>query len=157
MSLKDIRGILDNIQDTSGRILHENAQLRDELKELKASLKSKDGELQGLQELLPKMCERNKTVELELSTAKVNTQDGEIYNLWDNLDSLDQYTRKNSLEIHGVPKAYSSTEEVVLAISNALDVDISSNDIEISHHLKRRNSITAIILKFASHKDKAKL
>jgi len=157
MSLKDIRGILDNIQDTSGRILHENAQLRDELKELKASLKSKDGELQGLQELLSKMCERNKTVELELSTAKVNTQDGEIYNLWDNLDSLDQYTRKNSLEIHGVPKAYSSTEEVVLAISNALDVDISSNDIEISHHLKRRNSITAIILKFASHKDKAKL
>jgi len=120
-------------------------------------LKSKDGELQGLQELLPKMCERNKTVELELSTAKVNTQDGEIYNLWDNLDSLDQYTRKNSLEIHGVPKAYSSTEEVVLAISNALDVDISSNDIEISHHLKGRNSITAIILKFASHKDKSKL
>ena len=83
----------------------------------------------------------------------------EIYNLWDNLDSLEQYTRKNSLEIHGVPKeAYSSTEEAVLAIANALlDVDISSNDIEISHHLKRRNSNTAIIVKFANHKDKTKL
>ena len=39
---------------------------------------------------------------------------------------------KNSLEIHGVPReAYSSSEEAVLAIANALDVDISSNDTEI--------------------------
>jgi len=52
---------------------------------------------------------------------------------------------------------YSSTEEAVLAIANALDVDISSNDIEISHHLKRRSSNTAIIVKFASHKVKTKL
>ena len=40
-------------------------------------------------------------------------------------DSLEQYTRKNSLKIYGVPKeAYSSTEEVVLAIANVLDIDI---------------------------------
>ena len=122
----------------------------DELKELKASLKSKDREVQNLQESLSKTCERNRALELELKAA--------IHNLWDNLDNLEQYTRKNSLEIHGVPKeAYSSTEEAVLAIANALDVDISSNDIEISHHLKRKNSNTAIIVKFANHKDKTKL
>lgn len=34
---------------------------------------------------------------------------------------------------------------------------MSSNDIEISHHLKRRNSNTAIIVKFASHKVKTEL
>jgi len=99
-------------------------------------------------------------LEHELNTVKVkiNKQDDEIYNLWDNLDSLEQYTRKNSLEIYGAPKeAYSSTEEVVLTIANALDVDISLNDIEILHHLKRRNSNTAIIVKFASHKVKTKL
>ena len=118
-------------QDTIARILHENGQLRDELKELKASLKSKDREMQNLQESLSKTCERNKALELERKAAKVkiDKQDGEIYNLWDTLDNLEQYTRKNSLEIHGVPKeAYSSTEEAVLAIANALDVDISSND-----------------------------
>ena len=38
-SLEDIKGIIDNIQDTIARILHENGQLRNELKELKASLK----------------------------------------------------------------------------------------------------------------------
>jgi len=130
------------------------------LKELKASLKSKDCEVQSLQELLSETWERNKALELELNAAKVkiNKQDNKIYNLWDNLDSLEQYTRKNSLEIHGVPKeAYSSMEEVVLTIANALDVDISSNDVEISHHLKRRNSNTAIIVKFANHKVKTKL
>ena len=116
--------------------------------------------MQNLQESLLKTCERNKALELGLKAAKVtiDKQDGEIYNLWGNLDNLEQYTRKNSLEIHGVPKeAYSSTEEAVLAIANALDVDISSNDIEISHHLKRKNSNTAIIVKFANHKDKTKL
>lgn len=56
-SLEDIKGILDNIQDTTARILHENGQLRDELKELKASLKSKDCEVQNLQELLSKTCD----------------------------------------------------------------------------------------------------
>ena len=159
-SLEDIKGILDNIQDTIARILHENGQLRDEMKELKASLKSKDREVQSLQESLAKTCERNKALELELNATKVkiDKQDDEIYNLLDNLESLEQYTRKNSLEIHGVPKeAYSSTEEAVLAIANALEVDISSNDIEISHHLKRRNNNTAIIVKFANHKDKTKL
>ena len=65
---------------------------------------------------------------------------------------------KNSLKIHGVPKeAYSSSEEAVLPIDNALDVDISSTDIEISHHLKRSNNNTGIIVKFANHKDKTKL
>ena len=59
-SLEDIKGILGNIQDTIARILHENGQLRDELKELKASLKSKDREVQNLQESLSKTCERSK-------------------------------------------------------------------------------------------------
>ena len=46
---------------------------------------------------------------------------------------LEQYTRKNSLEIHGIPKsAYTSTEEVVLEVANAHDVAVSSQDIETS-------------------------
>ena len=45
--------------------------LRDELKELKASLKSKDCEVQNLQESRSKKCERNKALELELNAAKV--------------------------------------------------------------------------------------
>lgn len=68
-SLEDIKGILHNIQDTIAGILHGNGQLRDELKELKACLKSKDHEVQSLQEPMSKTCERNKALELELNAA----------------------------------------------------------------------------------------
>ena len=54
-SLEDIKGILDNIQDTIARTLHENGQLRNELKELKASLKSRDREVQSLQKSLRRL------------------------------------------------------------------------------------------------------
>ena len=60
-------------------------------------MKSKDREVQSLQQSLSKTCERNKALELELNVAKVkiNKQEDKIYNLLDNLDSLEQYTRKN--------------------------------------------------------------
>lgn len=107
-SLEDIKGVLDNIQDTIARILHENSQLRDELKELKASWKSKDREVKSLQESFSKTSEQNKALELELNAAKVkiNKQDNEIYKLWDNLDtcSLEQYTRKKQLGSPWCPK-----------------------------------------------------
>ena len=69
---------------------------------------------------------------------------------------MEQYTRKNSLEIHGVPEdAYTSTEEVVLKLAEALDVHILSVDIEISHKVNTRNK--SIIVKFLNHKVKTKL
>ena len=82
-SLKDITGILNNIQDTTARFLQETGQLRDELKELRTSLKLKDWEVQSLQELLLKTSKQNKALELELNVAKVkiNKQDGEIYKM----------------------------------------------------------------------------
>ena len=64
--------------------------------------------------------------------------------------------RKSSLEINGVPaNAYTSTEEVVLKLGEALHVPIKSEDIKISHKLKACN--TPIIAKFVSHKVKFNL
>ena len=51
-----------------------------------------------------------------------------IYELCDLRDRLEQYTRKNSLEIHGVPeRAYESPEEVVIKIAEALEVPVHPN------------------------------
>ena len=72
------------------------------MKELKASLKLKDCKVQSLQESLSKMCEQNKALEQELNTAKVkvNKQDDEIYNLWDNLDSVPKlYGTQKTLDV----------------------------------------------------------
>ena len=65
--------------------------------------------------------------------------------------------RERMLEIQGVPREERpSTEEVVLKIADALEVDIDSHSIEISHRTQRKNS-DAIIVKFLSHKDKVKM
>ena len=65
---------------------------------------------------------------------------------------MEQYTRKNSLEIHGVPEsAYSTTEEIVLKLAEVLEVSISPQ--EISRKLKRKGN-KPITVKFANHKIK---
>ena len=70
--------------------------------------------------------------------AEQQEENNELYNLQ---DKLEQYTRKNSLEIHGVPEsAYTSTEEVVLKLTEALQVPINPDDIQISHKLNRKEN-----------------
>ena len=51
--------------------------------------------------------------ELEKAKLKLREQEDETENLYTALDDLEQYTRKNSLEIQGMPdQCYSTTEEV---------------------------------------------
>jgi len=70
---------------------------------------------------------------------------------------LEQHTRKQSLEIHGIPESvYSSTEEAVIKVAEALDVEIGPEVIDISHKLHSEGE-KPIIVKFTSHKVKSKL
>ena len=79
----------------------------------------------------------------------------EIYELYELQDRLEQYRRKNSLEVHGVPEsAYSMTEEVVLKLAEALEVPITPQDVQIPHKVKRKGN-KAVIVKFANHKIKS--
>ena len=95
--------------------------------------------------------------ELDSTRKKPNVQIDESNRLDEIYDELEQYTRKNSLEIIGVPEnAYKSTEELVIRVGEALNVEIKPDDIEISHKLKRK-STTAVIVKFLSHKVKSRL
>ena len=97
--------------------------------------------------------------EKQLYAAKrcVDEQQEEINELYNLQDKLDQYTRKNSLEIHRVPEsAYTSTEEVVLKLAEVLQVPVNPVDIEISHKLNRKRN-KPIIVKFVSHKTKTSL
>ena len=98
-------------------------------------------------------------LEIQLAAAKkkIDVQESEIAELYDLQDALEQYTRKNSLEIHGVfVSAYIWTEEVVFKLAEALNVDINQNYVEISHKLHRKG-IKPIIVKFQSHKVKARM
>ena len=85
---------------------------------------------QTLKSHLQKINNQFEEVEKRLYAAKrrVDEQQEDINGLSDLQDKLEQYTRKNSLEIHGIPEsAYTSAEEVVLKLTDALQVPTSNN------------------------------
>lgn len=159
-SLEEIREILVNIQTTVSNILTQNNQMGTDIAELKNTVLQQKSEIIKLKETLAKTTKRYEETERELAAARdhIEEQKEEIAELYQLQDSLEQYTRKNSLEVHGVPEsAYTSTEEVVLKLAEALQVSVQPDDIEISHKLFRKKGNKPIIVKFVSHKVKANL
>ena len=158
--LLEIKEMLSTIQSSITSILNENGQLKEDMAELKSSLKSNERELKGLKASLISANKKNGELEKELKATKKKLQ-AQIEDsdwLMASLDDLEQYSRKNTVEIHGISEnVYTSTEDVVLKVAEALNVPVVAGDIEISHKLKRRNGMTPIIVKFASHKVKSKL
>ena len=111
-----------------------------------------------MQTLLDTTKKENVALQREVTYARKKLKEArdETDRLNEELDNLEQYTRKNSLEIHGIPEdAYESTEDVILKVGEVLGVNIQPQDIEISHKLKTRNR--PIIAKFLNHKVKSKL
>ena len=158
-SLSELREMLVDIQITVNNILMENKKITDDVAELKAEVKRQKDDKATLKQSLQKTTNHCKEIERELDAARqvIDQQQEEIDELYTLQDHLEQYTRKNSLEIHGIPEsAYTSTEEVVLKVANALDVAVSSPDIEISHKLNTKSN-KPIIVKFISHKIKSNL
>lgn len=158
-SLTDLREMLVDIQITVNNILLENKKISEDVKELKSTVNKQQSEIVDLKKQLTKARTQFAATEKELDDAKkrINEQQEEIAELYDLQDRLEQYTRKNSLEFHGIPEsAYNSTEEAILKVAEALEVPVNSDDIEISHKLNTRGN-KAIIAKFISHKAKTNL
>ena len=158
-NLAEIKALLMEIQNTVSTLLTENQSLKEELSELKASLIANKRTTNQLKVSLTKAENANVTLtkELDCTRKKLHEQAKEIDDLENSQDELEQYTRKNSLEIVGVPEtAYPSTEELVIRVAEILNVEIKPEDIEISHKLKRKYT-NAVIVKFLSHKVKMKL
>ena len=158
-SLGDLREMLVDIQITVNNILLENKRISSEVMELKTTVRQQKAELTAIKEALDLTTKQCANVEKELAAAKdqLAGQEEEIAELYDLQDRLEQYTRKNSLEFYGIPEsAYFSPEEVVLKISEALEVPVVPQDIEISHKLNNKGN-KAVIAKFISHKVKSNL
>jgi len=144
----------------------ENKQLK-ELANLKTYIQTKDRELSELKTSVDETAKSNDALEKKLQATitslkatrrDVDEQFEEVSHFNEALDNLGQYTHKNSLEFHGIPEnSYQSTEEAVLKLAAALNVQIAPSDIEISHKLKCKSGDNAIIAKFCSHKIKTKL
>ena len=155
----ELKEMLADIQISIQSILRENKETRREVVQLKETVLEQKTTIASLKTTvvgLEKQCANN---EKDLAAARkiIDEQCEEIAELYSLQDRLEQYTRKNSLEIHGVPEsAYRSTEEVVLKLAEALEVPVQSQDVEISHKLPSKG-MKAIIVKFVSHKVKTQL
>ena len=81
---------------------------------------------------LNKVRNTNKELRVELDAAKpkVSQQRDEIDELHEGLDNLEQYSRKNSLEIVGVPDNIRDNGGAVLKIAEALEVQVKAEDID---------------------------
>ena len=163
-SLFEIKALLVDIQIQVAAILTENHTLKKEIEDLKDSANFYGRGLKDLKASLQKTKDENKELKNtlastrnELKTTKENLrkQKEESERQWAHQDDLEQYSRKNSLEIHGIPQdAYPSTEAAVIKVAEALNITVEPENIEISHKL---NHGRAIIVKFCSHKVKSKL
>ena len=142
--------MLVDIQTTISDILRQNSKLTNKVPELQNALYQQKTELTAVRTMLAKAMKQQDDLETELVAArkKISDQEGEMVELYDLQDKLEQYTRKNSLVIHGIPEsAYTSTEEVVLKLTGAVNVDVSPEDIEILRKLNRKG-VKPIIVKF---------
>ena len=157
-SLAELKEMLTDIQTKVTNIQLENLNLKEDLIQLRAAFQSQKRDLEKLKTTLETTTKTNVALQQELQSAKKSLKEEieEKERLSEGLDDLEQYTRKNALEIHGVPEnLYSTTEEVVIKLGETLNVSISPEDIEISHKLNAPNK--PIIVKFLSHKVKSKL
>ena len=131
-SLEDLKEMLVDIQINIANIFQENKSIRNEMAELTTTVREQKLEITHLKTSLTKIIKQCSDAEYELAAARkrINEQQDEIYELYELQDRLEQYTRKKSLEIHGVSEsAYSTTEEVVLKLAEALEVPITPQDV----------------------------
>ena len=155
----ELKEMLVDIKIELTNIARENNKFAKEIVELRNLIQEQKTELDNLKTSIKKAENQNIVLEDEIFAArnKINEQEEEIAELYQLQDNLEQYTRKQSLEICGIPAgAYASTEEAVLKIASALNVTMSAEDINISHKIKSKGAGT-ILVKFQSHKAKSRL
>lgn len=165
-SLLEIKGLLIDILTSIANTTKENEALRKEVSDLKASLEFNDKELRDVKSSLANTASAyaalqkklDTTNELNVTQKTLKEQRHETEWLEDSLNMLEQYTRKNSLEIHGISEnLYLSTQDAVIKVAEALNIPIIPSDVEICHKLKRNKGIQPMFVKFLSHQTKSKL
>ena len=140
-TLADIHGILQCIQNSMNK-------LEIDLTELKSSFKTQETKLKNTQEVSKGALESNKQLKTELQATKVQLkkQEEHINELYDSIDALEQYSRKNSIEIVGIPEDVCENEEAVLKIAQLLNVDVKAEDIDICHSVIELKESTRTLL-----------
>ncbi len=70
---------------------------------------------------------------------KIDERDKVIVELSDRLDRSEQYARRNNLRITGIAESEGEdTDDLIIAMAKSIGIDVSHEDIDISHRLPKR-------------------
>ena len=86
---------------------------------------------------------------------KVSDLQKKIYSSEEKTNSLEQYGRRNNIEITGIPESEENEklEETVVEVLKKIDLNVSNNDIEACHRLgKQKNKLRKTIIRFVNRK-----
>ena len=145
MFKQDFSSKIDSVkEDILLKLQKENAALKTEISEMKDDLIEKARIIDELQESIDKTQE-DKADHMAFCEVERDTAE------------LQQYTRRNNIEISGLPETIEdkSLEDTVIKIAKVVDISIAKNDIEACHRLRRRkkdNGPRRIIVRFVNRK-----
>ena len=123
--------------------------MKKEISDLKSELEMKSGLIDELRQ------------ELDI-LAESKTDDDQFVEVERDTAELQQYIRRNNIEIAGIPDSVkqNNLEEKVIEIAKAVNIEISSNDIEACHRLnasRYQKGPKRTIVRFVNRKHAEKL
>ena len=111
--------------------------IQESIDSVKASLHFLSSQYDDLSKSVKDLSERNKVLQVENASlrSQLLTMTNDI-NQQDALNDYEQYSRRECLEISGMPKKIKEdTNQIVIDIGEMLGVEITEDDLSVSHRL----------------------
>ena len=146
-SYEELRESLEFTQSKMEEMAKNNSALQDKMKEMANTNIALQRRMTQVETDLEKKNEEN---------AKFGKKLNEIFMQH---DDLEQYTRKFNLEIHGIPETDDEVpEDIVLDLAKLMELDLTYEDIDITHRLnKGSKSPRPIIVRFSNYYSKEQM
>ena len=154
LSKEDLKAVVQGIVNP----LHEEiTQLKNELREINSFVEHASSQYDGICKKLESIESENAQIRAENSTLKKTIQvlDQRICQLEKDSNDVRQYTRRDCLEIRGIPETKDEdTNSIVKRVGDLMDIYLGDEAISISHRIpvsknyKGKNSMPAVIVKF---------
>ena len=145
---------LDKAHDLIKNIKEEVSQIIDSQNFLNEEHSKQKTVIENVRKIGDKMMKRDtdREKELQITKEKMKEYQRDLINTQHQLNDLEQYGRRNMVDIKGIPfSPKENTDKIVKKIGALMSVDIDLEDIEISHRTSSLES-ASIIVKFQSRR-----
>ena len=161
--LEEIWKALKTIKSNTDQLLEDNKALHSQYSELQKSLEFHVAKIEVLTTENIQLKKEVKSLKKSLNEATDEQEciAGDLETAINQIDDLEQYTRKHNLEIHGITEQpRENITQQIVDLGTVLNVAIREDDIDICHRLQVRNDASKprpIIVRFKSYKAKKEL